>query len=305
MPNTLGHFALQVPAVRAVWPGVDPRWVLLGCVLPDVPWIVQRALLAIAVVDPLDLRLYCSALASLAATLLLCCGCAAWARRPLAVAVVLAVSALLHLLLDATQIKWGNGVFLFAPFSWQPVAFGWYGPESPVTYAMTMAGAGVAGWMLSRRGPCGETCAVSRRRGLITAACLAAYAVFPLAFIDALEATGWSGVAVLRDSADRVGREISIDRGLFTATPNGDRLTLWNGEALRLVGVPYAAPAQLSLRGRFVAADTIRVTAHHRHSGVRRSVPSYVGLALLAVAWIVPARRGATQRSPNPNSTRP
>ena len=58
-------------------------------------------------------------LASLAGTLLLCAAIAALTTTPRLVASVLGLNALLHLLLDATEQKWGNGVHLLAPFSWR------------------------------------------------------------------------------------------------------------------------------------------------------------------------------------------
>ncbi|MHC4409281.1 MAG: hypothetical protein ACYS0F_09780, partial [Planctomycetota bacterium] len=70
MPNTLGHFGLQCAASRGLFRDVDVRWILLGCVLPDVAWIVRRVV--DPMLDPYASRLYFFPMASLGMTLLLC-----------------------------------------------------------------------------------------------------------------------------------------------------------------------------------------------------------------------------------------
>ena len=54
--------------------------------------------------------------------------------------IILSINSLLHLLLDATQIKWANGVHFFAPFNWQLANFNLFWPESIPTYILTFFG---------------------------------------------------------------------------------------------------------------------------------------------------------------------
>ena len=148
MPNTLAHLGLQTlvaaPALRAG----EVRWLFLGCVIPDLPWILQRALRGLAVVDLYERRLYAIAQASLAVSLFLCAALAALAARPRRVFVILAASAALHLLLDALQTKWANGVHLAAPFSWQLWNAGLFWPESPISLGLSALGLAVVGGVL-------------------------------------------------------------------------------------------------------------------------------------------------------------
>ena len=142
MPNTLVHFAAQGAASRSLWRRLDPRWIYLGCLLPDVPWIARRVAAVLALpVDPIDLRLYAMAQASLAGTLLLCAAFAAVAAQPRLALAVLAFNALLHLLLDACEVKWGNGVHLFAPFSWRMTSFDLVEGEGTMILALSFGGA--------------------------------------------------------------------------------------------------------------------------------------------------------------------
>ncbi len=39
MPNTLAHLAVQGLATRALLPRSDLKWIALGCVLPDLPFV--------------------------------------------------------------------------------------------------------------------------------------------------------------------------------------------------------------------------------------------------------------------------
>nr|MBS0019700.1 hypothetical protein [Gammaproteobacteria bacterium] len=119
MPNTIAHFGLQGAASRLLFGTVDPRWIMVGCVIPDAPWIAQRVVHAAAPgFDPYSLRLYFVAQASLLSSLVLCAACAVLTRTPRVLFFLLGFNVLAHLLLDACQTKWGNGVAIAAPISW-------------------------------------------------------------------------------------------------------------------------------------------------------------------------------------------
>ena len=151
MPNTLVHFAVQGAASRGLWQRLDPRWIYLACLLPDVPWILRRAVVGFGLpVDVFDLRLYTMGLASLAGTLLLCAALALATSAPRLVLAVLGTGALLHLLLDATELKFGNGVHLAAPFSWRMTSFDLLPGESLVYLVLTAAGALLLAWEIAR-----------------------------------------------------------------------------------------------------------------------------------------------------------
>src|SRR5690606_18296841 len=120
MPNTLAHIAVHGVANLSWRTGRYAPWILLGCVLPDVPWIANRVLRFVSRdIDEVALDLYCVVQASWLFSALLGVAFAAFARRPVAAALMLASNAMLHLLLDAAEIKPGSGVHLLAPFSWR------------------------------------------------------------------------------------------------------------------------------------------------------------------------------------------
>ena len=288
MPNTLVHFAAQGAASRALWRRLDPRWIYLGCLLPDLPWILRRAVVAASLpVDGFDLRLYTMAQASLAGTLLLCGALALLTAAPRLVLVVLGGNALLHLLLDATEVKWGNGVHLLAPFSWRMTSFGLLPGESVVYVALAIAGALLLAWEVAA--PWRPTLGLDLRPKRLAAAgvLLAAYFLAPLPFFGAVFASDSYSVKTLREVEARPGRTVGLDRTVFVATPAGGRIRLWTGEEVRAAGRVPSRDATVSLYGTFLAPDVLRVDrlVEHRRD---RDWPSYLALVLLGLVWARP-----------------
>jgi hypothetical protein len=288
VPNTLVHFAVQGAASRSLWRAFDPRWIYLGCLLPDVPWILRRLVVGFGLpVDAFDLRLYTMAQASLAGTLLLCAALALLTAAPRLVFAVLGLNALLHLLLDATELKFGNGVHLAAPFSWRMTSFELLPGESPVYLVLAAAGALLVVWELTRPRNANLGFALSPRRVSASAALLAAYLVLPVPFLGAVEASGSYSVKTLREVAARPGRTVSVDRTAFFAAPAGGVVELWTGERVRATGDVPGHDATVSFHGTFLAPDVLRVDRVFEHRQ-DRDWPSYVALLLLAVLWARP-----------------
>jgi hypothetical protein len=288
VPNTLVHFAAQGVASRAVWRPLDARWVYLGCLLPDLPWILRRVLVALQLpVDSFDLRLYTMAQASLAGTLLLCAALALASVAPRVVFPMLSLNALLHLLLDASEIKWGNGVHLLAPFSWRMTSFGLFSGDGTIVLALTAAGGLLMAWELVRRRMASVDLDLRPRRLAAAASLCLAYFLAPLPFLPAIEATDSYSVKTLREVSRRPGRAVSLDRTAFLSTPDGGVLEVWTGERLRATGVTPGHDARVSLRGTFLSPDLLRIDSlvEHRES---RDWPSYIALAMLVLLWIRP-----------------
>lgn len=293
MPNTLVHFAAQGAASRSVWPRLDARWIYLGCLLPDVPWILRRAVVGLGIpLDVFDLRLYTMGLASLAGTLLLCAALAAATAAPRLVLAVLGTNALLHLLLDATELKFGNGVHLAAPFSWRMTSFELLPGESPVYLVLAAAGFLLVTWELTRPRSAVVGFVSSPPRLAASAALLAAYLAFPLPFLGPIEASGSYSVKALREIEARPGRAVHLDRTAFHMTPQGGVVELWTGESVRAKGDVPEHDAIVSLDGTFLAPDVLRIDRLFEHRQ-DRDWPSYVALALLVVVWVRPAVRRA------------
>jgi len=284
MPNTLGHFGVQGAASRALFGSVDPRWIMAGCVLPDVPWILQRvAQAAFPGAYPYDLRLYFVAQASLFGALVGCGAAAAFAPKPRRIFLLLAFNSLLHLLLDACQTKWGNGVHLLAPASWHMLNFGWFWPADWPSHALTAAGVVFLLWA-SRHGLWAPF-RLTFQRWAIAGILVAAYFCMPALQIRSAYVANVHDARVLKEQT--VGAAVAFDREEVVLTPGGPRLEPWNGRQYAGGGGLPETPGTVSLRGRISAPEALAIEELHEHSGSHREYGSLVGLGVLAAAIAV------------------
>ena len=323
MPNTLIHLAVQgsasagalriAPRLRRETWAWDWPLILLGAVLPDLPWIVQRVLrttlLRFGVAstpegDPIfyDLRLFAGVQSSLAFCLLLAAACALVTRRPSRCFFVLGVGALLHLLLDATQIKWANGVLLLAPFDWRLFRFDWLWPEHaliPWLSLMSFCGVAALVWRIS---PPEERLLAwgsrHRRRRFAALLLLALYLLGPLALAGRLEASGAYSISALR--SERVGEPVELGTAWVfeSEEPSGGptgpailSMRTMSERWLRLdAGSPVAlAPGRWSVRGELIERDggiALHVTDAHLHPRRLREYSSILGLVIVSAVWL-------------------
>ncbi len=293
MPNTLAHVGVHVPALRAAVPGRELPWILLSCVLPDLPWILQRLLQASPVaVDRYELRLYCIAQSAWIGTLPLCIGLAALSTRPVRVAGLLAAGSLFHLLLDALQTKLANGVHLIAPLSWELLNLAWFWPESVPGVLLTLVGAFVALHCWIRADDPGVRLDLRPRRLGWAAAGLLVYATLPALLLAGPESANNHFVRTLRDTQERPGSPVELDRARARRQRGELWLELWTGEELRAVDASALPEGTVSLRGRFRDARSLVVESHHAHWSAARDWASYVGLAFVAAFWLRSLARG-------------
>jgi len=231
LPNTLAHLGIQTLATRTVIPVPDPKWIYLGCVIPDLPWIAQRAIaFSVPSIDLIELRLYVIAQSCLAVSLLLCGALALLSQAPKKIFAILSLNTAIHLLFDALQTKWGNGVHLIAPISWETWNLGLFWPESATTLLLTAVGAGVVGWVFWRGVEHPVGLAVDRPiRLLFAAALLSAYTVVPWLLVGGVEASDAHFLRTIRSGAARAGQEITLDRAEFVRSENVDQFSLYNG----------------------------------------------------------------------------
>jgi len=288
MPNTLAHFGAQGFLNRFALPSVDPKIVCLGCLLPDVPWIVQRLTkIVYPAMDPYTLRLYVVVQASLLVTLLLCGAIASLASSPSTIFGILGANAVIHLLFDSLQIKWANGVHLFAPFSWELLTVGWFWPESFPTYLLTAMGLGYVGWQWNRgihfpwpfRTP-------TWPRMAWCLVFLAGYLCLPVLWLHGPLAYDNHFVRTLRDGEARTGKLVEFDRNRYVRRPEGDVLRTFAGEELFIANPPEVRSGLVSVKGRFVNPHTIRILDIHDHSWWFRDGSTVLGIVLLLGMWL-------------------
>jgi len=286
MPNTLAHAGAQGLASRAALPDVDLKWVYLGCVIPDVPWILQRAARVVTPgIDPFALRSYVIIQASLLGCLVMSAAVALLSRNGWSVFAVLGGNAILHLGLDAMQTKWGNGVHFFVPFSWDLTNWGLFWPESMPTYVLTAFGLLYIAWhwrastnepvMLVRPG-------IPKLIGIFVL--FGTYFLGPLFLLQQPIKADAHSLKTLSDSPGRTGRSVEMDRAGYVRD-QGEYFLVKFGERVEVEKLRVPAPATVSIQGRFVSRSTVHVSRLHVHPGGLRDYPSYLGLGLIFVLW--------------------
>ena len=289
MPNTLVHLGVQGVASRVAVRDVDFKWVALGCVIPDVPWILRRVIGVVAPdVNPYDLMLYATAQASLAISLLLCGALACVSQKPRLVFGVLVANSLLHLVLDAAEIKWGNGVHLLAPFSWQLLSFESVWPNSPPIYFLTAFGLVFSSWMLYKPEPRPIGLSFqSITRAAVGIVLLLAYFMAPFTLLEGPEKTDHLSAKTLREKQARPGREVLIDRWAYYRRGESLYVTRsYAGEEINIVGDLPMAGGNISVRGRFSDQSTIIADETHFHKAGMRDGASAIGLAIVLLFWL-------------------
>lgn len=286
MPNTLVHLGVQGLLSRAVVRDADLKWVYLGAIIPDLPWIVRRIVLTVApAVDPYALRYYVDVQASLFLGLVLAGALALLATAPRKVMALLSLNVLLHLLLDASQIKWGNGVHLFAPWSWELVSWGFFWPESEFNYILTAASALFV--VLTVRAAVRPGIPLrwpSGRRAVEAGLLLLAYLVLPLLWLDGPRDANNHYLETRRHAEQRPGQYVELDRKICVPLESGACRLM---DVFRAEGLDLERPATVSVRGVFVDSQTIRVIEAHVHHPWFRDTMSYIGLTIVGLVWMV------------------
>lgn len=288
MPNTLAHLGAQTLATRALIRRADVKWIFAGAVVPDVPWIIGRAIRTLLpAVNDYELWAYLIAQASLAVSLVLCGALAALAASPRRAFAILSLNALLHLVLDGLQAKWGNRVHLLAPLSWHGGSADWFAVESWPTYGLTALGLAVALWALWRAPTTTLPCAPTLRRLALAAVLVAAYLALPLPLRHGPIRADANSVGTLRDRGHRAGRSVTFDRVRYIARERRHYLRTYAGEELPLTTQPLARSTIISARATFADESTLVIRELREHSGWPRDFMSYLGLSLVSVLWLV------------------
>lgn len=289
MPNTIAHIAVHTLVTRGILRDADFKWILVGCILSDIPWILQRIVMGLAMdISAIQLRLYAAIQSSLFVTLVLAAGLALLSRRPWRTFALLAFGVVLHLLLDAMQTKWANGVLLFAPFSWDLFNLGLYWPESVSSIAMSMTGVGVMVLALVKI-PATPGLPVHRpiTRPAASAMLAFIYLLLPFPLMSTAYNADLHYTATLSRGSDRLGTAIEFDRAVVQRDhDNVVQLQAWTGEWFNLQGVVEDSAEVVSVRGSFIAADTVIIEEIFVHTPSWRAIFSQFGLLFIAFWWI-------------------
>lgn len=284
MPNTLAHIGLQAPLTKFGLKTAPLQWIALGCIIPDIPWILQRILLLAPGIDPISLRLYVITQASLFFCCILSLTFALLTRKSGFIFLILAINSLLHLLLDACQTKWGNGVNLLAPFSWQTTNFALFWPEHATSYLLTIMGVATLlfTWQKTIQRDLFLQKPDKTKATCLTLA-LICYFTGPFLFIKAAYDADVHYGKTIQDKWEQTGKAIEVDRGSYNKETK--TITVYTNNTFSLNNPPAVKTGALSIRGTFDQDNNITITEYHEHKS-HRDYASYAGLFLVLLLWL-------------------
>ena len=287
MPNTLAHLGAQGVLNHLVKRGIDPKLIGLGCLLPDIPWILKRLVSGLELSsDPYTTRMYFIAQASLLVTLCLCASLAFLSKKPREVFLILGVNSFLHLLLDGLQTKLANGVHFFSPISWNLWNEGLFWPESLPTYILTGCGLlyVIRYWQTAISHPI----TFPNRSFLCIGVSLMMfllYFVLPFVFIEGPRQADNHFVRTLEEKDLRTGKSIEFDRRSYIKTSSGDVVEGFGGERIKVAIPLLDHSATISGRGIFSAQNEVKFQEIHEHIWGLRDASSILGILLISAMW--------------------
>ena len=288
MPNTLTHLGTQGLISTKILEKNDFKWVFIGCILPDLPWILKRILLALKIpISPYDLQLYTIAQSSLAGCLLLSIAIACLSSNYKRVFLILFLNSIFHLLLDSLQIKWANGVHFFAPFSWQLIRFDLFWPESVPTLILSISGILFVVYSCFKLPvSVDDIQSPQGRLQVIFILSLVAYILTPVLFIEKSQEADNHFIKTLREVEYRQGRLVEMDRRPIYPKNGKCVLKTPAKEELILKGLEKECHGLVSIRAKFINKKTIHAIEIHRHWGKFRDILSYIGLSFVGFFWL-------------------
>ena len=299
MPNTLIHLGVQSLVSKAIFPKIDIRLVFLSCVIPDFPWIIQRAIHAIDPdIDRIDLFLRSNVQASLIFSLIFCFAISTLAFRRRLSFLILASGCIFHLLLDATQIKWGHGILLFAPFNWDLLSFSWLWPEHNIFTLLSFLSLFFVFWSWHRLHftPLLAPLRIKRLSAAIVA--LLIYFLAPGFFTESLHQSNSLQTQTIANLKAHSGQEILLDRTPLVQLENGNTsVRLENGNKIQLSGIIKETTGLVSIRGIIIDQHRINVVEIHAHPPFLRIFWSLLGLCLTLMIFIHSFKKGIFEKT--------
>ena len=288
MPNTLGHIGVQGFISAGVFRKTDLKWVLLGCILPDIPWIIRRMIIGTGLsVSLYDLQLFAIVQGSLFGTIFLAIAVSTLSKNFKRAFIILVLNAILHLFLDSLQVKWGSGVHLLAPFDWKMLSFDLFWPESTASIIMTVAGVLFIAYACIKIPATSSDLIFPKGFSLVVFSIAAlAYLWVPKALLSMPERADNQYIRTLKQVDERPDRFIEFERRpffnkdgkCFIRTIADEELVIRNGD--------QNCAGLYSARAVFLNSNEIRVIDLHRHWNQYRDILTYAGLLFIGIYWI-------------------
>ena len=300
MPNTLAHIGAQFPISRGISRSWDPRWIALGLLLPDVPWILQRiALIALPFLSPITVRSYVVVLSTplfcavIAACIALCFENGRTIFR------ILFFQSLLHLVFDAFQQKGGVGVHFLAPFSWHAFSFPAYSMNGWLTHLLTLSGLIILILLLAGkiRFPKLDRPLLNQPRRIVPAILLLAiYSLGPLLLRHQVIDANVHDLKTWKGDGPRTGVTVHFDRAHYFPGDPGSIQDDFNPVPIPIIGVELPRESTISTEAVFINEDTLWTATYVVHPRGERLTYTLLGLIGILLFWGYPVFKPYLER---------
>lgn len=297
MPNTLAHIAINSISTKILIRNSELLWIYIGCIIPDVPWIIIKIIsFILPQINGYDLQVYAIIQSSLLFSIILSISFSLLAKYKVRIFAILLLGSIVHLLLDLIQIKWANGVILFAPFSWELINYGFFWPENIINYIITFSG--LLYFILNWKKAKIEKLEFSLKSkfSLISIVLFITYLITPLLFFQEVYNNDNHFVKTLKNIDDREGKYVELDRKpvFFNDSTNSHRIQSFNHDLIELSEINNIESTRISIRGYFETNNRIKVIDYHENWDTFRDGASYLGLTLILLVWILALKRNWT-----------
>ncbi len=288
MPNTLAHLGVAGFVTRSVITAADLKWIYVGSIIPDLPWIFQRfSWMFFPNINLYDLRLYVIVQSTLLFGIIISLAFASLSKEYLKTFLIFALGCLIHLLLDSLEIKWANGVHLFAPFNWELLNFDLFWNESIPIYLITLFGL-VYFLITLKKGITTQLNLELKkiRRWLLFIAAALIYFLLPSFILNQPFEADNHFVKTLEEVKKRPGKYFEIDRRSYKFKNGSGFINTFANEDIELKNINLTQSETISIKARFINEKTAVVIDYHVYSVLFRDGSTYIGLAMIFIVWI-------------------
>ena len=292
MPNTLAHIGAQLPIGKAIRRNWDPRWIVLGLLLPDLPWILQRVALAVLpTLSPISIRAYVVVLSTPVFCTVLAAAIACCFEKGRTIFWILFSQSIIHLLLDAFQQKGGVGIPFLAPFSWHTYSFPAYSMNGWVTNLLTLSGLVILLLLLAGRihFPKLNRLLIDKPLNLLLSLGLVAiYFSGPLLLHNGVMDANVHDLKLWKGDMPRVGETVHFDRARYVPGDPGTIQDDFNPVPIPIIGVDFPHKTKISTEAVFINEDTLWTATYVVHPKGLRFSYTIVGLLGILLFWTYP-----------------
>jgi hypothetical protein len=276
---------------RALFKTADPRWICLGLLIPDLPWILQRVLLSIPIdIPPYAIRAYVVGMSAPLMCSILSAAIASLFKKWREVFSILLFGSMVHLLLDAVQEKGGLGIPLAYPFYFETFSYPLFSMNGWISVSITFIGLLTTLYILLKpRNYFPFPKWTHEKHRLILCGILVwGYLTIPAMFLEATIRSNVHDTGVISGLLNRTGASVHFDRAHFTPGVVSSIKNSTMPSAVEVVGIDLNAPALVSGKAIFVSENTLEMQSYEAHPRYARFSYTMVGLLAIIAIWIRP-----------------